>query len=274
MPLLIKLNQALGNSFQLHIPYEIKSDRWIPKPETWFYFEDGLASMGLKAGADVAAYKKTCLEIERQMQELSAKVRSGALPLDEARMQAQKMVHAQNPWQFVNVIEVKKGDVVDPSAGGIHHSWEEDTTRFPLGNVVFEIQLDAMDPVATIRSFDQGKIKDDGSVRAMNIEDYFTYLKTDSDSNDVARLCTHPSGDELIKTDYYRLQRMRVEGSRTVGLEGSFHCVHCYAGSLTIRAGEGEVHIHTGHTAFIPAGCGQYTLHSDTQATALVGSVV
>lgn len=273
MPLLIKLNQALGNSFQLHIPYGQKNDRWIPKPETWFYFEDGMASMGLQPGCDVAAYKEVCIRIEQKMHELSAQVMSGELPIVEARAQAHAFVKDQNPWQFVNVIDVKRGDVVDPSAGGIHHSWEEDTARYPNGNIVFEIQLDAMDPVATIRSFDQGKMKDDGTVRTMNIEDYFTHLKTDSESNDISRLHTHPVGELLAKTEFYQLKRHTIKDALTLSTDDSFCFVYCHEGSVQITARQGSVTIHTGHTAFIPAGVDTYTVESDNPATILVGSV-
>jgi mannose-6-phosphate isomerase class I len=273
MPLLIKLNQALGNSFQLHIPYGVKSERWIPKPETWFYFEDGMASMGLKPGCDVALYKEVCIRIEQKMHELSRQVTSGQLPLVAAKAQAQTFVKAQNPWQFVNVIDVKREDVVDPSSGGIHHSWEEDTARYPNGNIVFEIQLDAMDPVATIRSFDQGKMKDDGSVRTMNIEDYFTHLKTDAQSNDIARLHTHPTGQLLCETEFYQLHRRKIHGTQTLATDGSFCFAYCHEGQVQITAGVGSVTIHKGHTAFIPCGVNSYTVASDNPATILVGHV-
>ena len=274
MPLLIKLNQALGNSFQLHVPFEEKSDRWEPKPETWLYLEDGLATMGVKPGVNVAAYKACCETIDQHMRTLSEAVKSGELSIDEARKRAKQVVQEQNPWQYVNLLEVRQGDVVDPSAGGIHHSWEEDTNRFPLGNVVFEIQLDAMDPVATIRSFDQGKMKDDGSVRPMNIEDYFHYLKSDAESNDISKLHTHPDGRELITTPFYRLERIEVDGLAQEATNGSFHILHCLAGSCQIVTPEGTVSIHAGHSAFVPAGCEQYEIKSDEKATVLVGSVV
>lgn len=274
MPLLIKLNQALGNSFQLHVPYEEESNRWEPKPETWLYLEDGLATMGVKPGVNVAAYKSCCETIDKQMHQLSDAVKSGAMTIEDARKQAKDIVQQENPWQYVNLLEVRQGDVVDPSAGGIHHSWEEDTSRFPLGNVVFEIQLDAMDPVATIRSFDQGKMKDDGSVRPMNIEDYFRYLKSDPQSNDISKLHTHPEGRELITTPFYRLERLEIEGSASQATDGSFHILHCLEGNCHVVTPEATVSIHAGHSAFVPAGCTTYEIKSDEKATVLVGSVV
>ena len=50
MPLLIKFTQALGNSFQLHIKPDQQSEKWQPKAESWYYFEKGLLTFGIKKG--------------------------------------------------------------------------------------------------------------------------------------------------------------------------------------------------------------------------------
>ncbi len=273
MPLLVKLNQARGNSFQLHIKPETTSDRWIAKPETWYYFERGLATLGLAPGADAAQYRACCERIESHLRQLSAQIVLGALSLDDARASAKEFVAEQNPWQYVNVVTIEPADVVDPSAGGIHHSWEEDSTNNPLGNRLYEIQLDAMDPVATIRSFDQGKIKDDGTIRPMTIPDYFEHLDTNPSNNDVNKLKTHPTGENLVTNRFYDLKRIVVEGEKRVQTDGSFHHLYCHEGEVAIECPQGMVKLHGGHSAFVPAGADEYTLRSDGCATVLVGSV-
>src|SRR3990170_2031669 len=69
---LIKINQSKGNSFQIHIK---KSDgRWVPKMESCYYLEDGVATFGIKKNADLSDYRNTCLIIDKKMNELSLKV--------------------------------------------------------------------------------------------------------------------------------------------------------------------------------------------------------
>ncbi|MDO8451343.1 MAG: hypothetical protein Q7S76_00555, partial [bacterium] len=47
MPLLIKFTQALGNSFQLHVPSGTAEPAWKPKPESWYYLENGVVTFGI-----------------------------------------------------------------------------------------------------------------------------------------------------------------------------------------------------------------------------------
>src|SRR6185437_8295859 len=52
LALLIKYTQALGNSFQVHIKDGVTHPQWKPKPESWYYFEPGLITLGVKPGID------------------------------------------------------------------------------------------------------------------------------------------------------------------------------------------------------------------------------
>ncbi len=178
MPLLIKLNQAMGNSFQLHLKPGQLHPRWKPKPESWYFLEAGYVSCGVNTQLDVHKYKETCQEIERFMHALSTQVTSGAKPVEYARSEARQFIATKDPWQFVQLHRVEKYNLIDLSVGGIHHSWEEKRNEYPRGNVVYEVQLDVEDEYCTIRSFDQGKIKDDGTLREIHIEDYFHFLDT------------------------------------------------------------------------------------------------
>ena len=57
-----------------------------------------------------------------------------------------------DPWQFVQTKYAEAGEVFDMSAGGLHHSWEEDL-ELPAGNILYEVQEDRMDPISTVRAF-------------------------------------------------------------------------------------------------------------------------
>ena len=260
MPLLIKLNQARGNSFQLHIKPGTENYRWHPKPETWYYFEDGLVTFGLKPGTDLKAYKQTCEEIANFMQLLSQAVRTSQKTLNEAKKEAKNFIENANPWQFVNRLEVRKGEVVDLSSGGLHHSWEENIEKHPLGNIVYEVQQDVMDPVCTIRAFDQGKMKENGSVREVHIDDYFSYLDSDPVANDPRNAYLQKKGETLIYTQFYNMDELQLTSGREIKMQDSFEHIYVKEGEVSINAQGGSVTVAGGHSAFIPYSVSSYTL--------------
>ena len=269
MPLLNKINQAAGNSFQVHIKPSQSHPRWKAKPESWYYFEDGYLTCGVKKDVDLQAYKNVCNSINEKMKELSNEIQIGKRTLEDAKAIAMTFIKELNPWQFVNSHEVNKYDIIDVSAGGIHHSWEENREKFPLGNVLYEVQLDVMDPFCTIRAFDQGKIKDDGTVRELHIDDYFAFLDANPDLNDINFLKKERNGNNLIKTPFYSLDIIDVSSSTVESTANSF--VHLYVrdGEVDIEASEGKVHLGKGHSCFIPAEVGEYSITASSPSTLL-----
>jgi len=267
--LLIKINQATGNSFQLHIPPSKKNPRWKPKAESWYYFENGLITLGLKNGAELSFYKDVCKKIEQKMLELSQLIRKKALSVESARIEASAFIKILNPWRFVNKYTVKKGSVIDPSLGGIHHSWEEDRHRYPLGNVLYEIQEDVMDPVSTIRAFDQGKMDNMGNVREIHIDDYFKYLDSSSEHNNIKNMLRKREGNRLLSTKYYRLDLVDVNGKIVDKTVQSFVHLFVQEGEVNIAAKDGSVVLGKGHSCFVPLETGGYTITSNEPATLL-----
>lgn len=257
---LIKLNQSNGNSFQLHIKKSLKDKRWLSKPETWYYFEDGLVTYGIKKGIDLEEYKKACKKIESEMKRLSSDVKNNKLSLTDAKAKAGELVREVNPWQYVNTHVVKKHSVVDPSAGGIHHSWEEDLENYPLGNVLYEIQKDVMDPVCTIRSFDKGKLKSDGSIREINVDDYFKYLDTDPEHNDIAKMTPDRAGNSLIKTSDYSLDILELDSEVEEKTNGTFIHLFVRDGAVEVSASDGRVLVTAGYSCFIPENVLTYSI--------------
>ncbi len=274
MPLLVKFNQALGNSFQLHRKESEPSSRWTPKPESWYYMEDGALTFGIKKGTDVAAYKQCCLTIESKMKELSAAVVGGTKKLADARLEAKTFIAEKNPWQYVNVHTAKKYDLVDLSAGGLHHSWEEDLVHAPLGNVVYEVQKDVMDPICTIRSFDQGKIQDDGTIRNIAVEDYFTFLDTDEAKNDIQSAIRHAQGNTLLSTQYYSLDLLTVAGTYQDAVGPSFVHLFVRDGDVDIEGAGVRLHVGRGHSCFIPYAVGTYTITSRTPESVVLKTYI
>lgn len=268
MPLLIKFTQALGNSFQLHKKSSAKSSRWISKAESWYYFEPGRITLGIRKGIDLTAYKACCKRIEETMSGMSEKVRSGAVFLEQGRSEVKKCIQKENPWQYVNAVDVPRDALIDLSGGGLHHSWEEDTTS-TLGNILYEVQQDVADEDATIRSFDQGKIKDDGSIRAIHIDDYFRYLDPSETRNDPERAFVHPKGSTLLSTPYYSLDHIEVSDVQAVYMGASFHHLFVKEGQVEVVTLGSSIKVGKGHSCFIPHAVQSYTLRSAGRSVVL-----
>lgn len=253
--LLIKINHSKGNSFQIHIKRGQTDPRWKPKAESWYYLEDGKLSFGIKKGIDINEYKNACVKINDYMTNLSKKIKSGEISLEGVRDEAKKYIQTENPWQFVNVYESKKYEVIDPSLGGIHHSWEEDDENYPLGNVVYEIQEDVMDPVSTLRAFDQGKIKDGGSIRELNIDDYFKYLDLDETHNDV-NLGDHSK----LKNSIYSMDVLEIKDQTMQNINNKFHHLLVRDGAVEIVSPATTLKIGKGHSCYIPKSLENYII--------------
>jgi hypothetical protein len=281
MSLLIKINQALGNSFQLHIKPGQVYKNWLPKPETWFFLENGNITLGLNDNTKIDDYKNTCLEIESFMKNLSKSVLNGEKKLEKARLEASDFIKNKNPWQFVNSYSINKGSIIDLSEGALHHSWEENRNENPLGNIVFEVQLDALDDVATIRSFDQGKIQDDGKIREIAIDDYFQVIDTDKKNNLLESHLKKADGIKIIRTKFYSVDRYeifkenKITFKRDVGGEGagSFHHFYVQSGEVSVYSnGNKTLNVSAGHSFFVPQDVLEYEIKSVNENSALIKS--
>ncbi len=274
MPLLIKLNQAAGNSFQLHVKPGTVHERWKPKPESWYFLEPGYISCGLKPGTNIAEYKKVCVLINDTMKRLSEDVQSGAKTVVQARQEATAYIQTANPWQFINRFEMQQYELVDLSEGGVHHSWEENKDHFPLGNIVYEVQMDVMDPKCTIRSFDQGKIKDDGSIREIHIDDYFQFLDTDPAHNNLANLRRTQHESTLLQTPYYSLDILVVHSIRPLTTGSSFNHLYVREGDIEVQTRDGMVRLTRGHSCFVPHHVGSYQIKTNTEQSVVLKTYI
>ena len=265
---LIKFTQAKGNSFQLHIPQGVTDSHWHPKAESWYFFEKGKITFGIKKGTSIKSYKEACFIIDTEMKRLSEEVKKNSITREQAEEESRSFIHKINPWQFVNVYETKKGDSVDLSGGGTHHSWEEDKNN-ALGNIVFEVQQDEMDPVSTIRSFDQGKFLKDGTVRGLQIEDYFKHLDMSEERN---TLKIQQNDIVIFNTPFYTLKKLSGEKKREMETTLSFHHLFTKEGSALVKSKNGEVYISQGHSCFIPNRV-HYTIEMSEKSELLQTSV-
>src|SRR5258708_22794847 len=122
MKTLIKFTQAQNNSYQVHVKPGKEFGKWLAKPESWYYFEEGKATMGVRKKTILAEYKQRCVEIEEKAKELSTTTLAKKMTVADARAQLKSFIDLNHPQTYVNTIHIEKGDVIDLSQGGIHHS--------------------------------------------------------------------------------------------------------------------------------------------------------
>jgi mannose-6-phosphate isomerase class I len=283
MRVLIKFTQAQNNSYQVHVCSGKEFGQWLAKPESWYFLENGKATLGLKPNIDPQEYKLRCSEIYSYAQQLSAQVRAGEIHTERAKGELKRYIQERHPEKFVNTVFITKNQVVDLSKGGIHHSWEMGE-EIPNGNIVYEVQQDVMDEYCTLRSFDQGNMKDDGTVRPLTIEEYFealnkeptennpdNYIKTPSSRKEADAVLTKLFENESYKTISIQFSGMH-SGEHTT-LQGSFHHVFVQSGSIYVQVDGKKWQLEKGWSLFVPANIQKYLLVSSNPATVLVTSV-
>ena len=273
MHLLLKFTQALGNSFQLHIPDGMNHPHWKPKPESWYYFEPGLMTCGVRSDANWKEYQIAMTELDVRIQKIAQQVQSGSLTYTSSQEQISSQITKYNPWQYVNLVRVDKGTLLDLSPCGIHHSWEEDLATIPLGNVLYEIQLNVMDDVATLRSFDKGKMSKDGKLRPLQIDDYFAFADKSIEVNDpkthmrkakIVEKTDQYRFERILETKYYSMDRITFDsnGSDFVSRIDTFRHLFVSGGSIDLTVGSDVLTVTKGHSAFIQAECTEYMVRS------------
>jgi len=273
MPLLLKFTQALGNSFQLHIPDGTKHPRWKPKPESWYYFEPGLITCGVRSDASWDDYRASVTELDKKIQFLADQVHSGSMVYELAKDNINKFINQYNPWQYVNVVQVSSRALLDLSPCGIHHSWEENLASIPLGNVVYEIQLNVMDDVSTLRSFDKGKMSETGKLRPLQIEDYFQSADRSQTANDPKthmrqstriRQTKHFLHERILATKYYSMDRVMMSSKNSEYCEAieTFRHIFVRSGEVYVVVANTTLIVSRGHSVFIPAKCSDYAIKS------------
>lgn len=281
LALLIKYTQALGNSFQVHIKDGVKHDLWKPKPESWYYFEPGLVTLGVKPGVNWKQYQDSVTAIQEALSSIGKQIKEEKLSYEDAQSSVKDLLQKYDPWQFVNTVPIAKDQLVDLSAGGLHHSWEEDASRAPLGNVLYELQAEALDPVSTFRCFDKGKIGPDGSVREMRIKEYFDFIDRSPEVNDPQAHIRLPklvhktdayTLELLLESRHYSLEKLTLSGPSASYSETIVHFRHLFAkeGKVEVSTGSHGVTVTEAHSCFIPAAAGSYTVKNLTKNSELL----
>jgi len=277
---LIKLTQAQENSYQLHVSQKVGD--WVAKPESWYFLEPGLITLGVKPNINWKDYQSACQQIDQEAHTISGLIVNGQLSLSAGTHRLSQFIKFHNPRNFVNRLSVPKNCAVNLSTGGVHHSWESDSTTLPHGNIVYELQQNVFDPVSTIRAFDQGKIKPDGSVRDLNIEDYFNHIDHSSPANipqnhiSTKKVLKHTSTytiRQIFDTKNYRLQQLTFSKSISnlyTTTSNSYHHLFVRSGNISLFVNNHHWTLTSGFSIFIPASVGNYLIKPYQSKTATV----
>lgn len=269
---LIKFTQAQSNSYQLHVRQQ--AGQWMPKPESWYFLEPGIVTLGVASPDAWGAYEARCKEIEAYGLSLSQEVHASKVTVSDAQQRFLNFIQTDHPRKYVNRFPVPKGTAIDLSAGGVHHSWEEDASVAPLGNIVYEVQKNVYDEVSTLRSFDQGKMKSDGSLRPLTTDTYFQQADRSEEANDYRRyLKAAPEiartdtgrATQLFLADDYALRELSFSGicpSEWKEVGGTYQHLFVKDGAIEILWNGKTWVVEKGHAVFIPACCQSYTLRS------------
>jgi len=268
--ILIKYTQAYGNSYQLHLGQNQDSNKWQAKPESWYFLENGLITLGIRDLQKLAEYKKNCLEQDAQIQEIANLLQKKKITYNEANAQITILIKKYNLERYVNLVQTQRGNLIDLSQGGLHHSWEEDR-NLPLGNIVYEVQVDTRDEVSTIRAFDKGKIDAQGNLRKLDIEDYFKYLDSEQEINNPenhrleAQLIESFDNikiESLLRTENYNLDKLSLDKGARLKCDTKDNFAHLFVenGLIEVSCAENSVIVSKAHSCFIPASTSQYDI--------------
>ena len=237
-------------------------------PGRWYYYvwdKKRCRYAGVQAGVSCNRRKNDCLI------SLAKNWRPFLWPY---KRKAASFIKSVNPWQFVNTHRIKKHSIVDLSPGAIQHSWEEDPVSYPFGNVLYEVQLDVTDDESTIRAFDKGKMQPDGTIRKIHVEDYFTYINTDPEHNDLSLAMRKREGQSLLHTSHYSLDVATIQKEVVVENPPSFIHIFVIEGELRVETPARTLSVEKGHSCFIPRAVKTFALSPTQEKTSILKTYI
>ncbi|NMA79995.1 MAG: class I mannose-6-phosphate isomerase [Clostridiales bacterium] len=163
--------------------------------------------------------------------------------------------------EVVNSVKVKKGDVFFIEAGMLH--------AIGKGIVIAEIQQNSN---TTYRIYDYGRIGADGNPRQLHVDKALDVTEL---APPIRRSFTDDGkyGELLVECEYFTVRKLTTNTMLNAD-SASFHAILLLSGNAHIKYGDGEtIAIKKGETVFIPAGLGEYEIHSDGEIEALLTTV-
>jgi mannose-6-phosphate isomerase len=170
--------------------------------------------------------------------------------------------------EFLNFIQVKKGDLLHIPAGTVHAVME--------GILLYEIQ-ESSD--TTLRLYDWGRVDNAGKPRPLHVRDALTVLDmTGGHDYRITPLTFEEQGSRhsyCIANRFFALERYEFHGDRETILPGkqSFRAVSAVNGTVRLRYPHGSVEMAPGGTALLPAVLHEVRAAGDPGTELLITSI-
>ena len=128
----------------------------------------------------------------------------------------------------IHRIPTQSGDAIFIPSGLIH--------AIGAGNMIFEVQQNSD---TTYRVFDWNRLGLDGKPRELHIAESLKSIDFDYGTPSLVK----PKGDELVRCDYFRVERWELSAPRKAASAEDFAIITCLEGEIGccgVRAKEGE----------------------------------
>ncbi len=156
---------------------------------------------------------------------------------------------------YLNYVEVKKGDVIDIPAGLVH--------AITSGLLIVEIQQNSD---TTFRVYDYDRVDSKGCKRELHIERALDVIDFSNDKGSALVVGEESKKDEVcireyINNDYFEVKKYETKSAYyDKSLFNSFTILTIVKGNGIIKFKDDEMKLDIGDTIFIPAYLGEYEI--------------
>ncbi len=148
-----------------------------------------------------------------------------------------KSIEENTILEYLNKVEVKKGDVFFIKSGTVH--------AIGKGIVICEVQQNSN---STYRVYDYDRTDKDGNKRPLHIEQAIDVAKTQPPQN------YKREGNVLARCKYFTVEEVQVDGKASVNVtDKTFKSVIVVDGQGNLSNGEEKMEFKKGDSIFIPA---------------------
>ena len=167
-----------------------------------------------------------------------------------------KSMNSENITQYLNFVDVKKGDVIYIPSGTVHSILE--------GTLIAEVQQNSN---ITYRVYDWGRVGKDGKPRELHIKkalDVIDFGKTAEIKNSMN--IEKNKSENIIKNSYFKTDKVIVENEFSEESNNkTFFAINVVSGNGIISTDNYEYEIKIGDSFIIPATLGKYKIKGNLE---------
>jgi len=155
----------------------------------------------------------------------------------------------------IHRVPVTAGDAIFIPSGRIH--------AIGAGNVIVEVQQNSD---TTYRVFDWNRVGLDGKARALHIEESMRSIDFDDFEPELSKR----RGNVIVESDYFRVERVDLDGSVEAVPKGKFAIFTCLSGAAEC----GSLHFNPGDFFLLPATMENREIRPTKEGTALLRTTI